>query len=167
MVNNLGQTITSTTSVWWRVQWTCFGEPDTIDCQDTAQDTGNWSIYSGWPYNIERGITTTKQLALVDPWVTLTPAQRAGNWWKMLRLLPAEQQMVFNIDPRWLMPTNVMVTLKYKDIGKGAVTINGVTKQRMNTGNEVSLEFQMSGQRQYTLLVSGDILYLHGFEVSR
>ena len=86
-VASLGETITTTQTVWWRAYWTCYAWPDTIDCPDDTLDEGTWSQYSGWPHDIERGITSTAKLPLVNPWTQLAAAQRTGLWWHCCAVL--------------------------------------------------------------------------------
>jgi hypothetical protein len=165
-VSAFGETITTAHKVWWRSYWSCYAWPDVIDCPDDPADEGDWSSYSGWQKDLSRGISTVSMFPFVNPWVMLTAEQRSGLWWRMLRrVVPGRYQFV--IDDLWPVRAEMIVTVKYKDVGHGTVSLGGVTWQRGNTGSDVEQSAIVSFGRVLTLSVAGDDLFLHGIEVQR
>ena len=110
----LGRTITTTSFVEWKAYWTCFGNPDFIDCPDDPNDTGNWSQYMGWSRDIETGLVADHLLPFVNPWTELTAGQRSHVWAKMLRKLDT---LTLTVD-KWP-KTGKTIVVKYLDVQPG------------------------------------------------
>jgi hypothetical protein len=166
----LGNQVTTTNAVWWKSYWTCFGYPDLIDCQDTTLDTGNWSQYSGWPYNIEAGLSTPANMPLVDPWATLTAVQQQDRRAQMLRFLVGTA--TWTPDKAWKAGSGerFVISVEYLDSGVGSAVLSwdsgSTSLERTNTGNYITHRAYVTGKvGGVTLTVTGAPLLLHGVRI--
>lgn len=164
----MGETPATAQTVYWRAYVSCYlpggGCP------------GDWARFQGWPTDIARGVTTTANWAPVQSWTELTDLQRSASWSSMLR--KAMGTSTFTIDKAWPGPPKQLV-VKYLDKGVGTASIAYTTKggavmtwwiPRNNTGAYAAQAFSaldVDMSTGLTLVVSGEVLYLHGVEVSK
>lgn len=163
-MGQMGRDIKTSTELWVKAYQTCYSP--VLKCPKVDYVTGAWV---GWPRNLEAGLTTVDGGTYVEPWTSLTEAQKGGLWASMLR---RTKSLTLAVDSRWIGRTMpVTAEVKILDIGTSPIVLTYGGRQysiaRTNDGTYKAIKVVIGVGDGTLTLSSSEAFIWHGVSLWR